>query len=82
MTTIILLIIIWLLIGVITYQEFLKDSLVTFILDVTKHKEVSGFYVLETLKLAKGNVTLLLIFLCLGILPGVYILTCKIFKIK
>jgi len=82
MTTVLLLIIIWLLIGVITYQEFIKESLTVFIKDTCSNQKVSKNYILDTLNLAKGDLLLLIIFMCLGIIPFIYVFTCKIFKIK
>lgn len=70
---IILIIIIWLLIGIINYQIFVRDALIKFIEDSLRHK-VSTYYIKDTLTLAnKGDKLLFIIFLLLGIIPLIYI---------
>lgn len=70
---IILIITIWLLIGIINYQIFVKDALIKFIEDSLQHK-VSTYYIKDTLQLGiKGDKILFTIFLLLGAIPLIYI---------
>lgn len=76
-----LVIIIWLLIGIINYQVFVKDALIKFIEDSLQHK-VSKWYIKDTIDLGiKGDKTLFVIFLLLGIIPLVYVFISYLIKL-
>ena len=76
-----LIIVIWLLIGIINYQVFVKDSLIKFIEDSLQHK-VSKWYIKDTIDLGiKGDKTLFVIFLLLGIIPLVYVFISYLIKL-
>lgn len=79
--TAVLIIMIWLLIGIINYQIFVKDALIKFIEDSLQHK-VSTYYIKDTLKLAiKGDKILFIIFLLLGAIPLIYIFITHLTKL-
>ena len=76
-----LIIVIWLLIGIINYQVFIKDALIKFIEDSLQHK-VSKWYIKDTIDLGiKGDKTLFVIFLLLGIIPLVYVFISYLIKL-
>ena len=76
-----LIIVIWLLIGIINYQVFVKDALIKFIEDSLQHK-VSKWYIKDTIDLGiKGDKTLFVIFLLLGVIPLVYVFISYLIKL-